>query len=126
MIDKYDGQDDPRAHLAKWDQAYGEKPQSDQVHLFYHTLDVVPMNQYIETELCHGTSEWDILHKGFIMTFSFEDRFDCIDEALQEMKVAIFRISQDPLDLIQLDQATQLSHALECYNVTYEQEDEDL
>jgi len=33
MIYKYDGKDDPRAHLAKWAQAYGEKPQPEWVHL---------------------------------------------------------------------------------------------
>ena len=37
----------------------------------------------------------------------------------------IFRIPQDPLDLIQPDWTTQLSHMLECYNVTMEEEDED-
>lgn len=35
----------------------------------------------------------------------------------------IFRILQDPLDLIQPDWTTQLSHALEFYNVTVEEED---
>ena len=50
------------------------------------------MNWYIETELCHGTGEWDILREGFMMTFSFEDGFDSIDEALQEVKAAIFGI----------------------------------
>lgn len=83
------------------------------------------MNQYLETELRHGTCEWDILYKRFIMMFSFKDGFDCIDEALKEVKVVIFRILQDPLDLIQLYWTTQLSHALECYNVTVEEEDED-
>ena len=58
------------------------------------------MNWYIETELHHGTGEWDILREGFMMTFSFEDGFDSIDEALQEVKATIFRIPQDPLDLI--------------------------
>jgi len=83
------------------------------------------MNWYLEKELCHDTGEWDILREGFIMTFSFEDGFDCIDEALQEVKAAIFRIPQDPLDLIQHEWTTQLSHALEYYNVTAEEEDED-
>lgn len=87
--------------MAKWAQAYGEKPQPEWVHLFYHTLDIVPMKWYVETELCHGTGEWDILHEGFMMKFSFEDGFDSIDEALKEVKEAIFRIPQDPLDLIQ-------------------------
>ena len=113
-------------HLAKWAQAYGEKPQLEWVHLFYHTLDIVPMNRYVETKICHGKCEWYILHEGFIMTFIFEDRFDYIEEALQEVKAAIFRILQDPLDLIQPKWATQLSHALECYNVTTKEEDEDL
>jgi len=53
------------------------------------------------------------------MTFSFEDWFDCIDEALQEVKATIFRILQDPLDLIQPEWTTQLSHVVECYNVLY-------
>ena len=109
MTDKYDGQDDLRAHLAKWTQAYGEKSQPEWVHLFCHTLDVVSMNWYVETELRHGTGEWNILHDGFMMTFSFEDGFDNIDEVLQEVKTSIFRISQDPLDLIQPEWATQLT-----------------
>jgi len=83
------------------------------------------MNWYVETKIRHGTGEWDILHEGFIMTFSFEDGFDSIDEVLQEVKAAIFRIMQDPLDLIQLEWATQLSHVLESYNITTEEEDED-
>lgn len=60
------------------------------------------------------------------MTFSFEDGFDCIEKMLQEVKASIFRIPQDPLDLIKPEWATQLSHALECYNITVEEEDNDL
>ena len=59
------------------------------------------------------------------MIFSFEDRFDCIDKALQEVKAAIFRIPQDPLDLIHPDWNTQPCHTLECYSVIAKEEDED-
>lgn len=83
------------------------------------------MNWYLETELCHGIGEWDILHQGFIMAFNFEEGFDCIDEALQEVKATIFRILQDPLDMIEPDWTTQLSHTLEYYNMIAEEEDED-
>lgn len=62
------------------------------MHLFCHTLDVLLMNWYLETELLHGTDEWNVLQHGLLMTFSFEDGFDSIDEALQEVKVAIFRV----------------------------------
>ena len=61
---------------------------------------------YLETELRHGTEEWDILCQGFFIMFNFEDRFESIDEMLQEVKEKIFRIPQDPLDLIQLDWTT--------------------
>ncbi len=126
LIDKYDGRSDPREHFAKWTDAYGAEPQPEWVHQFYHTLDVIPMNWYLETELRHGIDEWDILKQEFLMTFSFEDGFECIDEALQEVKAMIFRILHDPFDLIQPDWTTQLCHALECYNVTPGEEEKDL
>jgi len=100
LIDMYDEQNDPCAHLAKWTQAYGEKPQPEWVHLFCHTLDVIPRNWYVEIDIRHGTGEWDILREGFMMKFSFEGGFDSIEEALKEVKAAIFRIPQDPLDLM--------------------------
>ena len=84
------------------------------------------MNWYIETELCYGTSKWDVLCEGFVMTFNFEDGCDSIDEALQEVKVTIFRMPQESVKMIQPQWAAQLSCALECYNVATEEEDEDL
>ena len=106
LTEKYDGRNDPHDHLAKWTKVYITEPQTEWVHLFCHTLDIIPMNWYLETNLCHGTDEWDILREGFLMTFSFEDGFESIDEALQEVKVAIFRILQDPLELVQPDWST--------------------
>jgi len=76
------------------------------------------MNWYMETELRHGIEEWDILREGFLLTFSFEDDFASIDEALQEIKGVIFRMPQEPLEWVQPNWGTQLCHALECYNVT--------
>ena len=59
------------------------------------------------------------------MTLNFEDGLESIDEALQEVKAVIFRIPQEALEWIQPDWRTQLHHALECYNVTTKEEDED-
>lgn len=56
------------------------------------------------------------------MTFSFEDGLDSIDEVLQEVKESIFRTPRDPLDMIRLEWATQLSCTLECYNVIAKEE----
>jgi len=68
------------------------------------------MSWYLEIELRHGTTKWDVLSEGFFMKFSIEDGFESIDDALQEVKVAIFRILKDPVELIQLDWSTQLCH----------------
>ena len=126
LTDKYDGQDDLRMHLTKLTKVYGEELQPKQVHLFCHTLDVIPMNWYIETELRHATSEWDILHEGFMLTFTFEDRWwDIVDDMLQEVKETIIKIPQEPIELIKPEWATQLSCALECYSVNTEEDDED-
>jgi len=83
LIEKYDRQDNPRAHLAKWNKVYGKEPQPEWVHMLCHTMDIIPMNWYTEMELCHGMSEWDILCEGFLLTFTLEDHlWDTIDDAL--------------------------------------------
>lgn len=58
------------------------KTKLEWVHIFYHTLDMIPMDWYLEIELFHGTAEWDILREGISMRFNLEDGFKCIDEAL--------------------------------------------
>ena len=93
LTEKYDGRDDPHDHLAKWTKYYGTELQPEWVHLFYHTLDVIPRNWYTKIELRHGTSEWDILREGFLLTFTFEDLWwDTVDDVLQAVKTTIFKI----------------------------------
>ena len=75
-------------------------------------------------ELRHGTVELDILRERFLLTFNFKDGFHSIDEALQEIKAVIFRMSKELVDRTQPNWSTQLRHALECYNVTVEEEDD--
>jgi len=58
------------------------EPQPVWVHLFCHTLDIIPMNWYLEIELRRGTVEWDVLREGFVRTFNFEDGLESIDEVL--------------------------------------------
>lgn len=111
-------------HLTRWTNAYGEELKPKWLHLFYHTLDVIPRNWYIETKLRHGTSEWDILHEGFLKTFMFQDEWmDIVDDALKAVKAAIFRNPREPEEVAQMEWAQQLSQALQCYNVQVEDDD---
>lgn len=66
IIEKYDGRNDPSDHLAKATEMYEVEPQLEWVHLFCHTLDVILMNWYLKTELCHETEEWDFFTKDFL------------------------------------------------------------
>jgi len=84
------------------------------------------MNWYNETELRHGTSELDVLHEGFLLTFTFEDRWsDTIDDALHAIKSIILKIPQELMEVLQPEWVTQLSSALECYNVNVKEDHED-
>lgn len=69
--------------------------------------------------------EWDVLKESFLLTFSFEDWFECINEALKEMKVAIFKIHEELVEWVQPNWSMQLCYGLECYNVTMEDGEED-
>jgi len=82
LTKKYSGKDDLREHLVRWTKAWGEEPQLEWVNIFCQTLDTIPMNWYLKTELCHRIAEWDILREFFLLTFRFEDGFVCIDESL--------------------------------------------
>jgi len=107
-----------------WTKVYGEEPQLEWVLLSYPGY--YTMNWYIETELHHGTSEWDILCEGFLLTFTFEEHWwDIIDDVLQAIKAVIFKIPQEPIEVIQPKWATQLSCPLECYNMNTEEDDKD-
>lgn len=125
MTEKYNGRDDTCDHLAKWTKSQGMEPQPEWVHVFFHTLDTIPMNSYLETELHHATMEWDVFNEGFLLTFKLKDGFAIINEALQEIKEIIFRMLMKPMEWTQPDWSTQLPHAMEFYNVTVEEEDDD-
>lgn len=64
------------------------------------------MNWYFQIKLHLGIVEWDILSKSFLLNFIFEDGFECIDEALEEIKQTIYRIQKEPVESSQLDWST--------------------
>lgn len=60
-----------------------------------------------------------------MLTFTFEDPWsDTIDDAMQAVKVAIFKIPQEPQEVFQPAWEAQLTHALEFYNIQVEEDDD--
>lgn len=51
ITEKYTGKENLRKHLAQWMNAWGEEQQEEWVYIFYHALDIIPMNLYLETKL---------------------------------------------------------------------------
>jgi len=79
---KYTGKDDSQEHMAQRTMAWGEVPQPERVHIFIHSLDVIPTNWYLETKLGHEIVDWDEMKASFLLTFIFEDGFKSIDGKL--------------------------------------------
>lgn len=79
LVDKYDGQTDPREHIQLCMTTWKEFPREEWVHGFIHTLETIPQKWYLETKIQHGTRSWVEMVDGFILKFRFEDGFPCID-----------------------------------------------
>ena len=104
-------------------QQWSDIPEDEWVHLFIHTLDIVPRNRYTETELRRGTITWPLMIESFQLTFSFESEHPSIDQGLNCIRNKTF--GQSPLpEYSQPDWAVQMEHALECYNFTTGEEDD--
>lgn len=86
---------------------------------------MIPQNWYLETELRHGTLDWDELNEGLLLTFSFKDGWDCIDDALQDNGIGIFQTPNEPLAWDQPAWDAQLKPTIECYKMTAEEDEED-
>lgn len=89
--------------MAHWAKAWDEEPKPKWVHKFYHTLDVIQMNWYLEMELRHGTIDWYDMKKTFVISFSFEDGLQCIYDVIHEIKVVFFITMKEPTTWVQLD-----------------------
>lgn len=94
MMERYIRKDDPHEHFVRQNKAWGEEPQPEWVHIFWQTLDTIRMYWYLENKLWHWMDEWDILKEIFVLKFIFKYYFECIDEALKEIKAATFKIPE--------------------------------
>ena len=120
---KYDGQIDPIIHIESCVKSWKHKSVDDQVHLFVHTLDTIPKNWYIETELCRGSENWYLMIDGFKLTFGFEFEYPENDDALEMIRTKVFEDGSFPL-YNQPDQVAQLENALACYNLAVDEEED--
>ena len=60
------------------------------VHIFIHTLHMIPRNSYTLLKLRRRNIEWDELSSSFGQTFSYVDEIALINVSLQVIKAKFF------------------------------------
>jgi hypothetical protein len=79
----YTGRSYPKDHVQSFEEAWSNIPQEQWVHKFIKTLDTMPINWYLQVELCLITMDWKGMTQIFLTTFLFESQFPSVDQALQ-------------------------------------------
>ena len=94
---KYDGKTNPIIHIEYCIKAWHHKSIDECIHMFVHTLDSIPKNQYIETKLHRGNENWSLMINGFNIAFGFESEYLEIDDALEIIRTKVFKDGPLPL-----------------------------
>lgn len=79
IVVKYDlsihfqGMEDAKAHLTLCEPWWTKQqvPSKQWVHIFVHTLDIIPRIWYIQQDTRHETIIWERVSQDFIHTFTF-------------------------------------------------------
>ena len=103
-------------------EAWKHVPHEEWVHRFVHTLEPVAKNWYAEVELRHGTSSWDSLVDSFVLTFSILEVCPTLDAAIRLIHTKVFD-GKDTAEY-QPDWKEQEANAVECYNLTIDEDDD--
>jgi hypothetical protein len=95
----YTGRSFPMDHVRSCEEAWSDIPQEQWVHKFINMLDMLPINWYLQEELCLITTDWEGMTQNFITTFLFESQFSSVDQELQIVRQKVFEeVSSLPLE----------------------------
>ena len=83
------------------------------------------MNWYLEVELRRGTMEWSAVREKFVLNFSFESRFPCINTTLHTIQDVVFDMLEKPEKWALPTCDAQMKDIIEFCNVTIEDNEED-
>jgi hypothetical protein len=83
---RYTGRRCPKDHVRSCEEAWRNIPQEQWVHKFIKMLDTIPINWYLQEELCLITIDWEGMTQNFVTTFLFEIQYPIVDQALQTIR----------------------------------------
>ena len=100
------------------------RPKDEWVHAFVHTLDEIPQQWYVSTELRREIITWEDLMIYFSHTFSFADIDLVIHSALQHIHNFVLEVVPIAYPT-ESHEVPMMQSMIECYNITRGPDDED-
>jgi hypothetical protein len=95
------------------------------VHKFINTLDTMPINWYLQAELCLTTSDWYGMTQKFVATFLFEIQYPSVDQSLQVVRQKVFEEAPNlPLEQEEDEWTAPLQKLQGCYNINVDEDDD--
>lgn len=85
-------------------------------------MECIAKNWYAEAKLRHGTVSWANLAYSFVLTFSINDVCPALDAAIRLIHTRVF--DDEEVTEYQPDWKEQEANAVECYNLSIEDEDD--
>ena len=106
-------------------EAWNNIPQEQWVHKFINTLDMTPINWYLQVELWLITTDWEGMTLNFLTSFLFESQFPSVYKELQIVRKKIFEeASSLPLEKEKGEWTTPLQKLQGCYNINADEDDD--
>jgi hypothetical protein len=94
------------------------------MHKFINTLDTMPINWYLQVELCLTTSDWYGMTQNFLATFLFESQYPLVDKSLQVVRQKLFEAPNLPLEKEEDEWTASLQKLKGCYNSNVHEDDD--
>jgi hypothetical protein len=94
------------------------------VHRFINTLDMTPINWYLQAELRLVTTDWEGMIQNFVTTFFFESEYPSVGQALQILRQKVFEATSSlPMEQEEDEWTAPLQKLQSCYNINADDDD---
>jgi hypothetical protein len=121
---RYTGRSCPKDHVRSCEEAWRNIPKKQWVHKFINTLDMTPINWYLQEESCLITIDWKGMTQNFITIFLFESQYPLVDQALQIVRHKLFdEASVLPLEQEEDEWIAALQKLQGYYNINVDEDD---
>jgi hypothetical protein len=95
------------------------------VHKLIKMLDTMPINCYLQEELCLTTIDWQGMTQNSVATFLFEIHHPTVDQALQVVGQKVFEEAPNlPLEKDEDEWTAPLQKLQGCYNINVDEDDD--